>query len=69
MDSNIKTWLFDMLQSIQELESYFSEENNSLEFYLSDIKTKRAVERNLEIIGEVTNRISKYDKTFELENT
>jgi len=58
-----------MLQSIQELESYFSEENNSLEFYLSDIKTKRAVERNLEIIGEVTNRISKYDKTFELENT
>jgi len=35
---------------------------------LSDIKTKRAVERNIEIIGEAVNRILKKDKHFNLEN-
>jgi uncharacterized protein with HEPN domain len=36
--------------------------------YLSDIKTKRAVERDLEIIGEAVNRILKKDNNFQLEN-
>jgi uncharacterized protein with HEPN domain len=35
---------------------------------LSDLKTKRAVERNIEIIGEAVNRILKKDKYFNLEN-
>lgn len=39
------------------------------ENYISDIKTKRAVERNIEIIGEATNRIFKKDNEFELVNT
>ena len=34
----------------------------------NDIKTKRAVERNIEIIGEAVNRILKKDKHFKLEN-
>jgi len=33
-----------------------------------DIKTKRAIERNLEIIGEAVNRIVKKDNNFRLEN-
>jgi uncharacterized protein with HEPN domain len=36
--------------------------------YLSGIKTKRAVERDLEIIGEAVNRILKKDNNFQLEN-
>ena len=36
--------------------------------YLTDIKTRRAVERNIEIIGEAVNRILKKDKHFKLEN-
>ena len=37
--------------------------------YSRDIKLKRAVERNLEIIGEAMNRILKEDPQFSLENT
>ena len=36
--------------------------------YIKDIRTKRAVERNIEIIGEAINRILKKDKAFEIEN-
>lgn len=36
--------------------------------YINDIKTKRAVERNLEIIGEAVNRILKKNEDFDLNN-
>lgn len=65
MDEQIKVWLYDILNSIIEIESYFDGDNN-LESYKSDIKTKRAVERNLEIIGEAVNRITKFDEDFEI---
>lgn len=68
MDSDIKTWLFDILQSIKEIESYFEDKPKKFEEYINDIKTKRAVERNIEIIGEAFNRIMKKDKNFQLEN-
>jgi uncharacterized protein with HEPN domain len=68
MDNEIKTWLFDILQSIEEIESYFADKPILFEEYIKDIKTRRAVERNIEIIGEATNRIIKRDKNFILEN-
>ncbi|MDZ4667349.1 MAG: HepT-like ribonuclease domain-containing protein [bacterium] len=36
--------------------------------YHKDLKTKKAVERNLEIIGEAVNRILKKDDSYELYN-
>lgn len=68
MDNDIKTWLYDILQSIEEIESYFEEQPESIGEYNSDIKTKRAIERGLEIIGEAVNRALKRDKNFQLEN-
>ncbi|MFN8206069.1 MAG: HepT-like ribonuclease domain-containing protein [Bacteroidales bacterium] len=68
MDNEIKVWLFDIIQSIEEIENYFSGQPKSFENYLKDRKTKRAVERNIEIIGEATNRIIRKDKEFELAN-
>ncbi|MFZ4705332.1 MAG: DUF86 domain-containing protein [Bacteroidales bacterium] len=68
MDSNIKTWLFDILQSIVEIESYFEDKPRKFEEYVKDIKTKRAVERDIEIIGEAINRILKQDSNFVIEN-
>jgi uncharacterized protein with HEPN domain len=68
MDNDIKVWLFDILQSIEEIESYFFGKSRIFEEYVKDIKTKRAVERNIEIIGEATNRILKKEKDFELKN-
>lgn len=68
MDNEIKTWLFDILQSINEIDSYYEGRPKIFDEYVSDIKTKRAIERNLEIIGEAVNRILKKDKDFDLDN-
>lgn len=68
MDNEIKTWLFDILQSINEIESYYIDRPRIFSEYISDIRTKRAIERNLEIAGEAANRILKKDKKFKLSN-
>ena len=69
MDNNIKTWLFDILSSINEIESYFVETPKMFEIYQNDLKTKRAVERNIEIIGEAMSRILKENKSIEISNS
>lgn len=68
MDIEIKTWLYDILQAIREIESYYIDKAKRYEEYLTDIKTKRAIERDIEIIGEATNRILKKDPNFKLNN-
>ena len=37
--------------------------------FQKDLKTKRAIERNIEIIGEAVNRILKVKPEFQLTNT
>ena len=39
------------------------------EIYQNDLKTKRAVERNIEIIGEAMNRILKQDSEIVISNS
>lgn len=68
MDNNIKTWLFDILSSINEIDSYFVETPKMFEIYQNDLRTKRAVERNIEIIGEAMSRILKQDDKIEISN-
>ena len=67
MDNEIKTWLYDILQSINEIENYYENKSKIFEDYISDVKTKRAIERNIEIIGEAVNRIHKRDNNFQLD--
>jgi uncharacterized protein with HEPN domain len=69
MDNDTKTWLFDIYNSILETESYFTDIPYDFTFYQRDIRTKRAVERNLEIIGEAMNRILKSDASIAISNT
>ena len=69
MDNTIKTWLFDILSSINEIESYFIETPKMFEIYQNDLKTKRAVERNIEIIGEAMSRILKEDNHIQISNS
>lgn len=66
MDKQLKTWLYDILRSIDEIEGYYHNKPMVFEHYVADIKTKRAVERDLEIIGEAVNRIVKKDSGFSL---
>jgi uncharacterized protein with HEPN domain len=68
MDVEIKTWLYDILNSINEIESFFADRPKDFAFYQNDVRTKRAVERNVEIIGEAMNRILNKDVTIEFSN-
>ena len=69
MDNNIKAWLFDILSSVTEIESYYVDTPKTFEVYQNDLRTKRAVERNIEIIGEAMNRILKLDSEIVISNS
>jgi uncharacterized protein with HEPN domain len=69
MDNDLKTWLYDILSSINEIESYYVETPKLFEIYQNDLRTKRAVERNIEIIGEAMSRILKQDPKIEISNS
>jgi uncharacterized protein with HEPN domain len=63
MQLELKTWAYDILTAIHEIE-VFLEDVPDFHFYQSDLKTKRAIERNLEIIGEAMNRMLQLDATL-----
>ena len=68
MDIVINVWLYDILKAIEEIESFFPEQRRYAD-YQKDIRTRRAVERNLEIIGEAMNRILKEEKSIEITHS
>jgi uncharacterized protein with HEPN domain len=69
MDNDVKAWLYDILNAIMEIEGFFQDRAKEFAEYQGDLRTKRAVERNIEIIGEALNRISKRDKTIIISNS
>jgi uncharacterized protein with HEPN domain len=68
MDDDIKTWLFDILVAIEEIESFFCDKPKLYSDYCNDLRTKSAVERNMEIIGEAMKRITKLNACIEISN-
>ena len=67
MDIKIQVWLLDIQVSIDEIFQFLGDQRDFLE-YQKDLKTKKAIERNLEIIGEAMNRILKINPDFPIEN-
>ena len=65
MDERIEKWLYDIKIAIDEIDSFFSKDEYDFFAYRKNTMLKRAVERNLEIIGEAVNRILKRDPSFE----
>ena len=61
-------FLYDIKLAIDDIESYFETETKTFENYTKNSLLKRAIERNLEIIGEAINRILKEDPSFPIEN-
>lgn len=59
MDEKILKYLYDIDNAISEIESYFGSEPKNFLQYKQSIMLKRAVERDLEIIGEAVNKITK----------
>jgi len=68
MDERILKWLYDIELAIDEIEGFFINIPKDFSQYSSNIILKRAVERDLEIIGEAVNRIFKKEPNFPIEN-
>jgi uncharacterized protein with HEPN domain len=64
MDERVLKWVYDIDLAIDEIESYFDNKNKDFFEYRKNTMLKRAVERDLEIIGEAVNRILKRDPSF-----
>lgn len=67
MENNIKLWLADVKRSIIEIYDFLPEEKNFLVFQ-KDLKTRKAVERNIEIIGEALNRVLRVNPDKNITN-
>ncbi len=65
MEERIKKWLIDIQLAISEIDDYFQHYNKDFHEYQKNKILKRAIERNLEIIGEAINRIIKSAPAYE----
>lgn len=68
MQAEVRIWLHDIHQSITEIESYFAGSPQRFDTFAADTKTKRAVERNVEIIGEAMNRVLAQEPAIAITN-
>ncbi len=69
MDIEVKAWLYDILNAINEIEGFFVDTPREFNHYQTDLRTKRAVERNIEIIGEAMNRILRKNTSVDISNS
>jgi uncharacterized protein with HEPN domain len=67
MEYRLVSYLEDILNAISEIKIFMSSINRFSE-YQNDLKGKRAIERNLEIVGEAINRILKVDENMPISN-
>ena len=68
MKHDILAWIEDIDRSIEEIYEFLPNDLNYFEFE-EDLKTKKAVERNIEIIGEALNRILKVEPDIEITDS
>ena len=67
MELKIQKYLYDIITSINSIYEYLGE-NRDFNQYSENKLLRRAVERELEIIGEASNRILKLDSEFPIDN-
>jgi uncharacterized protein with HEPN domain len=67
MEKEVQTWLEDIKQAIDEIEGFLPEKRDFLDFK-KDLKTRKAIERNIEIIGEAINRILNVNPEIKIHN-
>ena len=64
MQPNILKYILDIQSVIQEIETIKTKANNNFTSFKSDIILQRAIERDLEIIGEAIRKIIEIDPTI-----
>lgn len=67
MDEYSRKYLTDVLTACEEVESFFDGKRVFSDFQV-DILRQRAVERNVEIMGEAINQLMKHDPIILLNN-
>lgn len=67
-NEEILTYLQDVLDAINDMQSCFIDFPNRYDLFEKDIMRKCVVERKTDIMGEAINRIRKIDPTIEIPN-
>ncbi len=68
MDNQTKKHLQDILDAITEVNGYFEDTPKRFDEFFRDIRLRRAIERDVEIMGEATNRILKVHPEIAITN-
>jgi len=68
MNEKVIKCLYDIKLAIEEIDSFFVGRQKRFDEYLKNTLLKRAIERDLEIIGEAINRILKEEPSFPIQN-
>jgi uncharacterized protein with HEPN domain len=68
MNEKVLKYLFDIKQSLDEIDSFFEGKEKRFSDYKDNLLLKRAIGRNLEIIGEAVNKILIIESEFPIEN-
>jgi uncharacterized protein with HEPN domain len=68
MEDRVKKYLEDILIAIEEIDIYFETLPKRYDELLNNMLLRRAIERNIEIIGEAMSRILKSGSTIAITN-
>jgi uncharacterized protein with HEPN domain len=68
MEAKHLKWLYDIKVAIVEIEGFLEDNGKTFDAYQNNLLLKKAIERNLEIIGEAVNRIVKQYPEVKIEN-
>ncbi|MEZ4909405.1 MAG: HepT-like ribonuclease domain-containing protein [Saprospiraceae bacterium] len=68
MQEALKVWLEDIKRCIAEINEFLPA-SGSFHDFKNDLKTIRAIERNIEIIGEAMNRILHTEPKISISNS
>jgi uncharacterized protein with HEPN domain len=68
MQHDILKYLYDIQESIESIFEFLGD-SRDFQLYQSNKLLKRGIERELEIIGEATNRILKIDPNIEISDS
>ena len=68
MDETLQKYLYDVLGAVTETLSYFESRPKHFNEFASNLILRRAVERNIEIMGEAMNRILRISPDIQITN-
>ena len=68
MDRHLKAHLYDISSAVDEIQSFFDQVPRRFDEYSKNLMLRRAIERNVGIIGEAVNKIIKNNPGIEISN-